>query len=160
MNSPETLAIIAAYNVRAGIPSIASLLPYTVESGHVAIGMGGSIPMTVDLRTIAWETVYRNTTEDVPFFLQVSVSPDLAANDVRFCLASIYLDYDSPPSENVCQYFGTNIYTSLVLSLSRGLLTAWVPPTCYYKLSKAYTGNVDTVTRTWLAEYTDLPPLS
>jgi len=163
MNSPETLAIVAAYNDIQPLPTKLILpSPLDIEEGHVTIGGSGDVAITPDFRGMSWNTIYRNTTEDIPFFLMLGVRPLLVANAVCYCMAKLWVGSESPPSTIVSYYVGTNFWSTLILTLDAGTLSAWIPPLCYYKITYQYTANLTPIAvRYWLADYAeeDLPPL-
>jgi hypothetical protein len=161
MNSPETLAIINDYNNIQPLPA-RLILPTEVEEGHIAIGGSGNIVVTPDLRACEWNTIYQNMTEDIPFFLMLGVRPLLVANAACYCMASLWMGSENPPATRVSYYVGTNFYSTLILTLDAGTLSAWIPPLCYYKITYQYTANLTPIAvRYWLADVSgNLPPLS
>ena len=136
--------------------------PYDVNK-HVAIEKGGGLlSMAVDLRGMEWSNsgyIYKNTTDDCYLFIQITVSPILQQGSAVHCGATLNIDSTSPPVTPAALYWGTNIYTSLIMSMSRGLLTAWIPPQCYYALVGQYSGKIDAVIRYWLPDPGEAPPL-
>jgi hypothetical protein len=163
MNSPEILAMAAAYNAPAPMPPRVSIVsPYVLDPMRVAIGGqgGGGIIITAETRPCEWDVVYQNMTTDVPFFIVVSVGPLMVQGEINLLNATLKIGSESTNLSTVAEYWGTCDWLYGSFSINSGLLSAWVIPGGYYSVNEAYAGTIRKTTRYWLADVSgDLPPL-
>lgn len=134
--------------------------PVAQRSTHVAIhnpasGGGEWHPgILIDTATIAWDTPYKNTSENSDIFIKVIVSPPLYQGLTTYCLAELRIGDMSPPTVQVDEYVGTNSYGSTLI-LSRGSISGWIPPGYYYMIHGAYTPLIISCTRYWMPDPLD-----